>query len=111
MPIMKAIRVGNETDVKRASEFENAADWLLFDAKVDGLQGGTGKTFNWNLLHGKSFKKPWMLSGGLNVDNVANALKILAPTAVDVSSGVESAPGQKDPAKIKAFIEAVKASA
>ena len=107
MPVMKAIRVADESDLENVEGFEAAADWLLFDAKIDGLQGGTGHSFDWNLLKDRTFSKPWMLGGGLNADNVGEALSILAPDAVDVSSGVESAPGIKDPQKIVSFINAV----
>jgi phosphoribosylanthranilate isomerase len=110
LPVIKALPILGARDVMKATEYEDVADWLLFDAKAPaGQYGGTGKSFDWSLLAEQKFKKPWMLSGGLNVDNVKDALKILEPTAVDVSSGVESERGVKDPIKIKAFIEAVKA--
>ena len=105
---MKALRIGDADDLENIPKFEKCADWLLFDAKIDGQQGGTGKTFDWNLLKDRKFYKPWMVSGGLNAGNVAQALNILHPDAVDVSSGVEKERGQKDPAKIREFIEAVK---
>lgn len=110
MPVMKAIRVGSSDDLDGIAAYEDAADWLLFDAKPPNadLPGGTGERFDWNILAGRDFKKPWMLSGGLDADNVQDALSILKPDAVDISSGVESARGVKDAAKIKAFIEAVK---
>lgn len=112
MPVMKAIRVREQSDLDNVAGFEAAADWLLFDSKPEkaALPGGTGHKFDWSLLKGRTFSKPWMLGGGLTPENVADAIKQLSPDAVDVSSGVESAPGQKDPMKIKAFIEAVKAS-
>lgn len=111
MPVIKAIRLRYAEDVALAYEYENVADWLLFDSKTDHeLPGGTGLRFDWELLKDKTFKKPWMLSGGLDAENVSNALKILKPDAVDVSSGVESTRGVKDPAKIKAFIQAVKSA-
>lgn len=112
MPVMKAIRVREESDLDGVEGFEAAADWLLFDSKPEKatLPGGTGHKFDWSLLEGRSFSKPWMLGGGLTPENVRDALAQLSPDAVDVSSGVESAPGQKDPEKIKAFIDAVKAA-
>jgi phosphoribosylanthranilate isomerase len=110
MPIMKAIRISNKSDLAQIAEFEAVADWLLFDAKVDGEQGGTGHSFDWNILKSLTFSKPWMLSGGLTPENISQALSILSPNALDVSSGVESARGIKDEAKIKAFIEATKAA-
>lgn len=109
MQVMKAIKIRDESDLEGIEGYEAAADWLLFDARPEGatLPGGTGQSFDWNILAGREFKKPWMLSGGLTADNVEQALQILNPDALDISSGVESAPGQKDPAKIKAFINAV----
>jgi phosphoribosylanthranilate isomerase len=109
-PVMKAISVATKYDLEELEAFENAADWLLFDAKNEEKIGGTGTSFDWSLLQGRNFKKPWMLAGGLTADNVGEALAILNPRTVDVSSGVESAPGEKDAAKIQAFIKAVKAA-
>ena len=111
LPIMKAIRVRDEVDLENVSEFETVADWLLFDNKCTSAPGGTGESFDWNVLTGRTFSKPWMLSGGLTAENIGDALSQLSPDAVDISSGVESAKGIKDPDKIKAFIEAVKTSA
>lgn len=113
MPVIKAIRVANKYDLEDIEGYESAADWLLFDAKPANatLPGGTGQSFDWNILKGREFKKPWMLSGGLDTDNVKEALSILKPNAVDVSSGVESEPGLKDADKIKEFIKAVKTNA
>lgn len=107
IPVMKAIRIATAEDLAQIPKFEVVADWLLFDTKVEGEAGGTGKSFDWNLLGNKTFKKPVMLGGGLTPENVATAIKIVKPNAVDVSSGVESTRGVKDPAKIRAFIEAV----
>jgi len=104
MPVMKAIRISGAQDLDLIPAYESAADWLL----LDGPRGGSGEPFDWSLLQGKEFKIPWMLAGGLTPDNVSEALKTLRPDAVDVSSGVEKSRGVKDPAKIKAFIEAVK---
>ncbi len=108
MPVIKAIRVGSKADLDGIEGYESAADWLLFDAKSEKGQGGTGEAFDWNILAGRTFTKPWMLSGGLTGENVAEALKTLHPDAVDVSSGVESERGVKDPEKIRKFIEAAK---
>lgn len=111
MPVMKAIRVRDESDLDNIAGYEAAADWLLFDSKPENaaLPGGTGHSFDWSLLKGKTFSKPWMLSGGLTPENVPDALAQLSPNALDVSSGVESAPGVKDAEKIKAFIETANA--
>lgn len=110
IPVMKAIRVASEDDLAQLEGYEAAADWLLFDAKPANadLPGGTGERFDWTILAQRSFKKPWMLSGGLTLDNVVEALTLLSPTALDVSSGVESSRGIKDANKIKAFIQTAK---
>lgn len=106
--MMKAIRVGAAEDLAPVPDFVAVADWLLFDAKSSEAPGGTGHAFDWHLLKGRSFTKPWMLGGGLNAENVEQALKILKPDAVDVSSGVERTRGVKDEEKIRTFIEAVR---
>jgi phosphoribosylanthranilate isomerase len=108
LPVVKAVRVATAADVQKARSYESVAQWLLFDAKVEGQQGGTGRAFDWSLLKGFRSPLPWMLSGGLNAANVGAALSVLAPNAVDVSSGVETAPGKKDPSLIREFIEIVK---
>ena len=110
MPVMKAMRIRDESDLENIEGFEAAADWLLFDARPEGakMPGGTGHKFDWSILEGRTFKKPWMLSGGLNKDNVKEALNVLKPDALDVASGVENEPGHKDASKIKEFISAVK---
>ncbi len=107
LPVMKAVRVATAADVQKAKSYESVAQWLLFDAKVEGQPGGTGKAFDWSLLKGFRSPLPWMLSGGLNAANVGGALSILSPDAVDVSSGVEMSPGKKDPALISEFITKV----
>ena len=111
MPILKAFPVREAADIDRCADYADAADWFLFDAKpVDAdLPGGTGQRFDWGLLDGKSFDKPWMLSGGLTPDNVGDALSVLSPKAVDVSSGVERERGVKDEGKIRAFLDTVNA--
>lgn len=109
MPVMKAIRLAAPQDLASVPDYEDAADWLLFDTKTESpLRGGTGHAFDWNILKGRGFRKPWMLGGGLNAGNVGEALSLLTPDAVDVSSGVESVRGIKDAAKIRAFIAAVR---
>ena len=108
-PGMKALRVASAADIEPAQAYEQAADWLLFDAKVAGAYGGTGHAFDWSLLRGFRSARPWMLSGGLNAANIGAALAVLQPDAIDVSSGVESARGQKDPALIEDFIRTVRA--
>lgn len=104
LPVMKAIPVASKEDLDVVPSFEDAADMLLFDAKIDGQTGGTGYSFDWNLLKGLSLSKPWMLAGGLNADNVRDAVKQTGTRIVDVSSGVEGLDGKKDPDLIRRFL-------
>lgn len=104
VPVMKAIAIESKADIARAHAFEHAADWLLFDAKPAELPGGNGLVFDWNLIAGETWNKPWMLSGGLTPDNVVEAIRTTRTRAVDVASGVERARGQKDPQLIERFI-------
>ncbi|HTQ33358.1 MAG TPA: phosphoribosylanthranilate isomerase [Stellaceae bacterium] len=107
--VMKAISVAGHDDVAGAARYEDAADLLLFDAKpprrADALPGGNGLAFDWQLIAGRQWRLPWMLSGGLSADLLAEAVRVSGATAVDVSSGVERKPGDKDPDKIRAFLE------
>jgi phosphoribosylanthranilate isomerase len=104
---MKAFRVKDADTIRALSEYPTDA-WLL-DAFVPGQQGGTGHTFNWDLaVEAVKLGKLVFLAGGLTPENVAEAVRRVQPYGVDVSSGVESAPGKKDPAKVRAFIEAAK---
>ena len=104
---VKAIRVKNSEDIKLVESYNT--DKFLFDTYVKDEYGGTGKTFNWKfLLDSRLNDKFVILSGGLNYDNVSEAIKIAKPDAVDVSSGVEVSPGTKDISKLKKFIEAVR---
>lgn len=107
LPVMKAVRVATKEDLEQVYSYEKICDWLLFDTKSDNAQGGTGKRFDWSLLEGLTLLKPWMLAGGLNTANIGQALTLLKPHAVDVSSGVEDAPGVKNADKIKEFVAAV----
>jgi phosphoribosylanthranilate isomerase len=114
--VMKAIKVAGETDLQAAKAYFGVADWLMFDAKPpkdrqDALPGGNALAFDWELLRAKTWPLPWMLSGGLNLDNLAEAARISRAQVLDVSSGVESRPGVKDPAKIRAFLARAKALA
>jgi phosphoribosylanthranilate isomerase len=111
LPVIKAIGVATAADVAAAHAFDGHADWLLFDAKPTAdapRTGGLGRPFPWSLMRAWSGETPWMLAGGLSPDNVAEAIKASGAGAVDVSSGVESAPGVKDPARIAAFVKAAK---
>jgi phosphoribosylanthranilate isomerase len=108
--VMKAIAVAGPEDVAAASRYEDAADLLLFDAKpprrADALPGGNGLAFDWQLIAGRDWRLPWMLSGGLTAELLTEAVRISGATAVDVSSGVERSPGDKDLDKIRRFLEA-----
>ena len=111
LPVIKAIGIGDADDLVAMRRFESVADWLLMDAKPPKgavLPGGNGVRFDWKLLAGLDLAKPFMVSGGLDPSNVAEALLVSGAQGVDVSSGVESAPGVKDPDRIKAFIEAAR---
>ncbi len=109
LPVMKAVGVADEGDLAGLIEMSLAADQLLIDAKPprDGdLPGGNGLTFDWRLLVGRKWLRPWMLAGGLTADNVAAAIRLTGAQQVDVSSGVDTAPGVKDHARIAAFVTA-----
>ena len=109
LPVMKAVGVGCADDLARLAAYEAVADQILCDAKppADGpLPGGTGVAFDWRLIAGRRWRRPWMLAGGLTAQNVAEAIRLTGARQVDVSSGVESAPGAKDASKIAAFIAA-----
>lgn len=107
LPIIKAIGIATAQDVERALAYEAHVDHLLLDTKDDAQKGGTGRSFDWTLLQGVAFTKPWLLSGGLNASNVVEALSKTAAPMVDVSSGIESSRGIKDLEKIKLFNECV----
>ena len=111
VPVMKVVAVSSAADLAAAEPFFDVADRLLFDAKPPPgslLPGGNAVSFDWTLLSGYRPPLPWMLAGGLTADTVAEAIRISGAVAVDVSSGVESAPGVKDVAKIAAFVRAAK---
>jgi phosphoribosylanthranilate isomerase len=107
-PVMKAIAVAGPEDVLGAARYEDAADMLLFDAKpprrVAALPGGNGLAFDWRLIAGHHWRRPWMLSGGLTSELLPEAVCISGASAVDVSSGVERRPGEKDLEKIREFL-------
>lgn len=109
LPVMKVIGVAGEADLAALTEFSLVADQLLIDAKPPKdavLPGGNGLAFDWRLLVGRKWLKPWMLAGGLTAGNVAEAIRLTGARQVDVASGVESAPGVKDAAKIADFVRA-----
>ncbi|WGF89981.1 phosphoribosylanthranilate isomerase [Marinivivus vitaminiproducens] len=108
--VMKALKVREPADLRGVAEYAQAADLLMFDAKPPlrpgALPGGNGEPFDWTLLAGLRVERPWYLSGGLTALDLESAYRSSGARAFDVSSGVERAPGVKDPAKIKAFLEA-----
>jgi phosphoribosylanthranilate isomerase len=109
LPVMKVIGVAAAADIDPLLDYSLVADQILIDAKAPKdavLPGGNGLTFDWRLLVGRKWLKPWMLAGGLTADNVAEAVRLTGARQVDVASGVESAPGVKDAARIAAFVEA-----
>ncbi len=113
LPVMKALGIATARDLQDAKAYEDHADWLLFDAKApkDATRpGGNAKAFDWTLLKSYAGRSPWMLAGGLTRSNVGKALKQSGARSVDVSSGVESSPGVKSPAKIRAFLKAALAA-
>jgi len=113
LPVMKSIPVETRSDLSPIRLYAHAADRLIFDARAPReatRPGGLGKSFDWNLLAGIDPGIPFMLSGGLDAANVAEALRITQAAAVDVSSGVERSPGIKDLDKIRAFVRAVRAA-
>ncbi|HMA14996.1 MAG: phosphoribosylanthranilate isomerase [Bacteroidota bacterium] len=114
LPVMKVVKLRQAGDLGAVEPFLAVADRLLFDAKPPAemsgaLPGGNAVAFDWTLLAGTTWPLPWMLAGGLTPDNVARAVAVSGAPAVDVSSGVEDAPGRKSVAKIKAFLAAAKA--
>lgn len=110
LPVMKAIGVAEAADLDQIDSYSSVADQLLIDAKptqATDRPGGNGLTFDWQLLAGRKYwTRPWMLSGGLTAENVGRAINLTGAKQVDLSSGVESAPGVKDPDMIRAFMKA-----
>jgi phosphoribosylanthranilate isomerase len=111
--IIKVISVSEAADLDRAAAYEEVADYLMFDAKppnsmVGALPGGNALSFDWTLLGRRTFRLPWFLAGGLTPDNLIDAARISGAPMVDVSSGVEDRPGEKNVSKIKAFLDASK---
>jgi phosphoribosylanthranilate isomerase len=102
LPVMKVLRMREEKDLQAIAPYEAVADRLLFDSRIGNEP--SGGAINWPLLKGRAFKKPWMLAGGLNAHNLAEAVQASGARAVDVSSGVDDKPGHKSPDKIRAFL-------
>ncbi len=108
--IIKVLSVSKKEDLGAAADWEDHVEHLMFDARPpEGsiLPGGVGASFDWSMLSGRSFRKPWFLAGGLTPENAAEAAVISGAPLLDVSSGVESGPGVKDAARIAAFLKAV----
>ena len=113
--VMKAVKVSAPENLSAAEPYLEVADMLLFDAKTpkemaNALPGGNAISFDWTILSGREWLLPWMLSGGLDADNVGEAIDISGAPAVDVSSGVETSPGAKDPSLIAEFLASVRAA-
>lgn len=113
-PIVKVIHIEEETVEyllkHQVEQYTEVADFLLFDTKIEGLWGGTGTTFDWSILKEIGIKIPFFLSGGLNSDNVREAINTVQPYAIDVSSSLEAEPGLKDFDKIETFMDEIRAS-
>jgi len=101
--IIKAFRIRDDFNFNKIPKYK--VDAYLFDAYQENVFGGTGKTFNWDFIKGQKFDRPVILSGGLNSDNIRDAVNTIQPYAVDVSSGMEKSPGIKDPRRIRSFFE------
>ncbi len=114
LPVIKSMAIAEAADLSVAAEYEKVADMLLFDAKapVNATRpGGHGAAFDWQLLRGRRFARPWLLAGGLGVENVGRAIRAADAPGVDVSSGVETAPGVKSPEMIAEFVAHARAAA
>jgi phosphoribosylanthranilate isomerase len=111
LPVIKVISVADAGDLAGVAVYEDTADMLMFDAKAPagaGREGGHGAAFDWQILRGRRFSRSWLLAGGLNAENVARAIQASEAPGVDVSSGVETAPGVKSPEMIAQFVQAVR---
>jgi phosphoribosylanthranilate isomerase len=113
-PVMKVVKLATQEDLAAVPTYASLVDRLMFDTKPpksmkNALPGGNAVAFDWRLLAGTRWPKPWLLAGGLDADNLAEAVRTSGAPGVDVSSGVEDAPGRKSPAKIAAFLAAAKA--
>lgn len=113
LPVMKVLGVADESDLAAILDHSTVADQIMIDAKPPKdakLPGGNGLTFDWRLLVGRKWLRPWMLAGGLTPQNVADAIRLTGARQVDVASGVESAPGIKDKDRIESFVAAATAA-
>lgn len=115
LPVIKAVRLAEEADLDAVSLAEEAADQILCDAapgsdEMDALPGGNGIAFDWRLVAGRTWKRPWLLAGGLTPENVSTAIELTGARQVDVSSGVENSPGNKNTDRIADFLRAAGAA-
>lgn len=111
LPVMKVLKVSEEADLAAVRQYEDIADKIMFEPKTPkgaDRPGGNAVAFDWTILKGFRSKKPWMLAGGLNPDNVATAIRLTGTPAVDTASGVEDEPGMKNEQKIRQFVAAAK---
>jgi phosphoribosylanthranilate isomerase len=112
-PIIRAIAIAEPSDLNIVAKYEDVVDMFLFDAKAPSgavREGGHGAAFDWQMLKGRKFSRPWLLAGGLSAENVARAIQATDAPGVDVSSGVETSPGVKSPDMIRDFIVAAHAA-
>ncbi|MDA0675272.1 MAG: phosphoribosylanthranilate isomerase [Proteobacteria bacterium] len=110
-PVMKVVAISGPRDIDRAHAYEAVADRLLFDARAPAgatRPGGNALAFDWRLVAGETWRVPWLLAGGLTAETLSEAVRVSGALAVDVSSGVEDAPGRKNPDKIRAFLAAAR---
>lgn len=113
LPVIKVVAVADAADFAAVAAYEKIADILLFDTKAPAgaaREGGHGAAFDWQLLRGRTFSRPWLLAGGLNPDNVARAIQTANAPGVDVSSGVETSPGVKNVELIAAFVQSARSA-
>lgn len=116
LPVMKVLSVADKADVEAAAAYDGVADRIMFDAKppkgmAGALPGGNALSFDWRLLQGLRLATPWVLAGGLDAGNVAEAIRLTGAPTVDTSSGVEDRPGKKNPGMIRAFVAAARQGA
>jgi phosphoribosylanthranilate isomerase len=108
--VMKAIRVQDQSSLEQMQRYQGSVRAFLLDTQTSGQKGGTGESFDWSLARQAREYGPVVLAGGLRPENVAAAIQEASPLAVDVASGVEASPGKKDPARLRAFFQAVAAA-
>ncbi|MBV9539765.1 MAG: phosphoribosylanthranilate isomerase [Alphaproteobacteria bacterium] len=111
VPVIKVFPIAEPSDFERVTAYNDAAEMFMFDAKAPAgatREGGHGAAFDWQMLSGRKFARPWLLAGGLNAENVARAVRVSEAPMVDVSSGVETAPGMKSPDLIAQFMTAAR---